>query len=143
MRGRQYIIDQIPTLRWPLRPLCAMLPGPIKHLIAERIRRYHLKKQIVTCQLWNLSEFLRQRDIAKIDLLKIDAEQSEEEILAGIAEADWPRIRQIVVEVHGGVEATKALAHMLTQRGFRTTTDCNPAMPTLALIYAVRPAECV
>jgi phthiocerol/phenolphthiocerol synthesis type-I polyketide synthase E len=138
-RGRQYIIDQIPTLRWPLRPLCAMLPGGIKHLIAERIRRYHLKKEIVTCQLWNVSEFLREHDIAKVDLLKLDAEQSEEEILAGIAAEDWPKIRQIVVEVHGGVEATRAIAEMLTQKGFRITTDCNPAMPTLALLYGVRP----
>lgn len=139
LRGRQYIIDQIPTLSWPLRPLCAMLPGPIKHVIAERIRRYHLKKEIVTCQLWNVSEFLRQHDIAQVDLLKLDAEQSEEEILAGVADEDWPKIRQIVVEVHGGADATKAMAAMLTQHGFRTTIDCNPAMPTLALIYGVRP----
>ena len=133
LRGRQYIIDQIPTLRWPLRPLCRLLPGPIKHLIAERIRRHYMKKEVVSCPLWNLSEFLRKHDIAKIDLLKLDAEQSEEAILAGIADADWPKIRQAIIEVHGGTEATRAMTQRLEKRGFRVVMDRNPAMPTLAL----------
>jgi phthiocerol/phenolphthiocerol synthesis type-I polyketide synthase E len=139
LRGRQYIIDQIPTLRWPLRPICRFLPGPIKHLIAERIRRHYMKKEIVSCPLWNLSEFMRQHNVAKVDLLKLDAEQSEEQILAGIADADWPKIRQAIIEVHGGDAATRAMVRMLEQRGFRVIVDSNPAMPTLALVYAVRP----
>ena len=28
LRGRQYIIDQIPTLRWPLRPFCRLHSRP-------------------------------------------------------------------------------------------------------------------
>ena len=138
MRGRQYIIDQIPTLRWPLRSILPWIPRPIKHLVAEQIRRYYLKKETVSCELWNLSDFLRQREIAQVDMLKIDAEQSEEEIMAGLAEEDWPKIRQIVVEVHGGISATRAMAELLGQRGFRTTVDPNPAIPTLALVYGVR-----
>lgn len=138
LRGRQYIIDQIPTLRWPLRPICHYLPEAIKHLIAERIRRYYLKKETVTCPLWNLSEFMRQHGITKVDLLKLDAERSEEQILAGIAEHDWPKIRQTVIEVHGGNAATRQMTAMLERRGFRTTIDANPAMPTLALVYGVR-----
>jgi FkbM family methyltransferase len=137
-RGRQYIIDQIPTLRWPLCSLLPWIPGPIKHLIAERFRRYYLKKETVTCELWNLSEFLRQHDITRIDLLKMDAEQSEEQIMAGLAEEDWHKIRQIVVEVHGGVAATRAMTELLRQRGFRTAIDPNPAIPTLSLVYGVR-----
>src|SRR5439155_1607713 len=87
-RGRQYVIDQIPTLPWPLRTICHYLPSFLQHLIAERFRRYYLKKETVTCPLWNLSDFLRQQNVAKVDLLKLDAEQSEEQILAGIAEDD-------------------------------------------------------
>jgi len=140
-RGRQYVIDQIPTLRWPMRPICAWLPMPIKLLVAECFRRYYLKKEVVTCELWNLSEFIKKHNIAKVDLLKLDAEQSEERILAGISEEDWPKIRQAVIEVHGGDAATRAIADMLTQRGFRAVIDKNPAMPTLALVYAVRSKE--
>jgi FkbM family methyltransferase len=137
-RGRQYVIDQIPTLRWPLRPLCAILPRPIKHLIAERFRRYYLKKEVVSCELWNLSEFMRRKEITRIDLLKLDAEWSEEQILAGIAEDDWPKIQQTVIEVHGGDGSARTIADMLTARGFCATIDINPAMPTLALIYGTR-----
>ena len=36
----------------------------------------------------------------KIDLLKIDVEKGELEVLNGIEDADWPRIHQIVMEVH-------------------------------------------
>jgi hypothetical protein len=88
--------------------------------------------------VWNLSEFLRSRDIGCVDLLKLDAEQSEEDILAGIADEDWPKIRQTVIEVHGGEMAAREMADFLEQRGFRATIDCNPAMPTLALVYGVR-----
>jgi hypothetical protein len=70
----------------------------------------------------------------------MDAEQSEEQILAGLAEEDWPKIRQIVVEVHGGVAATRAMTELLRQRGFRTAIDPNPAIPTLSLVYGVRPS---
>jgi phthiocerol/phenolphthiocerol synthesis type-I polyketide synthase E len=140
LRGRQYIIDQIPTVRWPFRTLLHLIPGPIKHLIAERMRRYHLKKEVVTCELWNLSDFLRQHDINRVDLLKMDAERCEQLILAGLAEEDWPKFRQIVVEVHGGDGATRAMVELLDQRGFRTAVEPNPAIPTLSLVYAVRPS---
>jgi phthiocerol/phenolphthiocerol synthesis type-I polyketide synthase E len=137
-RGRQYIIDQIPTLRWPLRTICHYTFSSVKRVLAEWIRRYYLKKEMVTCQLWNLSEFIKKHEIAKIDLLKLDAEQSEEQILAGIAEEDWQKIRQTVIEVHGGESATRTMVELLTQRGFRTTVEPNPAIPTLSLVYGVR-----
>jgi FkbM family methyltransferase len=139
LRGRQYIIDQIPTVRRPWRYFLYALPSPIKHLIAERIRRYYLKKEVVTCELWNLSQFIRERNIAKIDLLKLDAEQSEQQILAGIADEDWPKIRQAVIEVHGGKEETQSIVNLLNRHGLRTVIDSNPAMPSLALVYARRP----
>lgn len=139
LRGRQYIIDQIPTCRWPWRPLFKAIPLPIKHFIADYIRRYYLKQETLPCEMWNLSDFIRHHQVARIDLLKVDAENSEEPILAGIAREDWPKIRQTVIEVHGGEQATKAIANLLTQHGFHANIDTNPAMPTLSLVYGVRP----
>ncbi|MBI1831609.1 MAG: FkbM family methyltransferase [Planctomycetes bacterium] len=136
--GRQYVIDQIPTLPWGLRHFCAALPRFVQVIVAEMFRRYYLKKEFVTCELWNLSDFIKEKEIRQIDLLKVDAEQSEEHILGGIADDDWPKIRQIVVEVHGGAKATQAICESLNQGGLRTTIDMNPAMPTLSLVYGVR-----
>src|ERR1019366_7061027 len=138
-QGRDYVLSQIHTLSQPLRFLASHCPRLIQNAIAERIRRYYLKKESVTCQLRNLSAFLHAENIHQVDLLKIDAEQSEEDILAGLAEKDWPIIRQIVVEVHGGPEATKAMTDQFERRGFRTAVDPNPSLPGLSLVYAVRP----
>ena len=85
----------------------------LKDAIAELVRKYHLKKQTVTCELWTLSGFLRRYDVRRVDLLKIDAEQSERHILAGLAEKDWPKVRQVIVEVHEGEEATRAVVGLL------------------------------
>jgi len=136
--GRQYVIDQIPTLPWGVRHFCAVLPRFIQEIVAEMFRCYYLKKEVVSCELWNLSDFIRDKDIRHVDLLKIDAEHSEEPILSGITDDDWSKIRQTVIEVHGGNQATAKICDMLHQRGMRATIDKNPAMPSLSLVYGVR-----
>jgi len=137
-RGRDYVLSQVSTLPRPLRSLCAVTPKIVLDGVAELVRKFYLKKQTVQCPMWNLSEFLAKRDIGRVDLLKIDAERSEQNILAGIADGDWPKIRQLIVEVHDGAVATRDLVDMLARRGYRTAVDPNPAMPSLSLVYAVR-----
>ena len=53
-----------------------------------------------TCQLRNISHIVEEYSIEKIDLLKIDCEGAEYSALRGISDADWKKIRQVVVEVH-------------------------------------------
>jgi len=138
LRGREYVLTQASTLPAPLRWLCSITPKPLLDGVAELVRKFYMKKQTVQCPMWNLSEFLAQRNIEQVDLLKIDAERSEQNILAGIADRDWPKIRRLIVEVHDGVVATRDLVDMLARRGYRTAVDPNPAMPSLSLVYAVR-----
>jgi len=53
-----------------------------------------------------------------VDLLKIDVEGAEADVLAGIADADWPRIRQVVLETqHDGAR----IRDLLASRGFTVT----------------------
>src|SRR6266498_2223177 len=52
------------------------------------------------CRLRRLSDVMKEEGIDRIDLLKIDAERSEEEVLAGIEDEDWEKIDQIVMEAH-------------------------------------------
>ena len=137
VRGQNYILERFRTLPYPLPFLLSLLPGRGRRA-SERVRRFYLKKQEVTCELRTLSDVLRERNIARVDLLKIDAEQSEEQILAGLAEEDWPKIRQVIVEVHH-VAATQAIFEQLCRRGFRTAVDPNPSFPTLSLVFGVRP----
>ena len=47
-----------------------------------------------------------------MDLLKIDVERAELAALSGIAMSDWPKIQQVVLEVHdlaGRLAAVKGL----------------------------------
>ena len=42
---------------------------------------------------------IRAHSVSRIDLLKINVEKSELDVLRGLAPRDWPRIRQMVIEV--------------------------------------------
>ena len=66
----------------------------------EEITSGRLESQAYDCQLISVSDIIKENNIEKIDLLKIDAEKSELEILKGISDSDWEKIKQIVIEIH-------------------------------------------
>ncbi len=139
VRGREYVLGRFKVLPRPLALFISCLPGLMRRRLAERVRRFFLKKEEVACELMVLSDVIRENAIERIDLLKIDAEQAEDFILAGLSDDDWPKVRQIIVECHYGEARTQAIAALFERRGFRTTIDANPAFPTLFIVYAVRP----
>jgi len=53
------------------------------------------------CAVTTVSDILSRYGIEAVDLLKIDVERAEIDVLDGIRDIDWPKIRQIVVEVEG------------------------------------------
>lgn len=96
-----------PFLRW-LR----WLPPFLRSLILDQQSEKAFQIERVTCQLKTVSDIVREHDIQRIDLLKVDVEKSELDVFLGIEEQDWPKIKQVVVEVHdldGRVETITAL----------------------------------
>jgi len=90
---------------------------------ADEILEDRFKGQEVVCQLTTLSTVIRERGVERIDLLKIDAEKSEWDILQGIEPADWPKIAQVVVEIHD-LEARLAKTHeLLAGHGFSVVVE--------------------
>ena len=89
-----------------------------------------------------LSSIIAEQGISHIDLLKINAEKSEWEILQGIEEKDWVKIRQIVVEVDLNQNLQDILDAM-EQHGFETVVeqDALLAGTSLRYVYAIRPSE--
>lgn len=87
-----------------------------------------------------VSRVMRDERIERIDLLKIDAEKSEADILAGIDEADWARIRQVVAEVHDVGGRASSIAENLESRGFAVIVETDPAHRSTELrqVFAVR-----
>lgn len=89
----------------------------------EELLDRRLRAEAWTCPLRTVSDVVREHGVETIDLLKVDVEKSEADVLAGIAEADWPKVRQAVVEVHDRGDRLHRLASLLAGRGFRVETE--------------------
>ncbi len=135
--ARRWIKRQECTLAAPLRWLACCLTDGMREWIAERIRRHHLKPVATMVPLITVSQALYSCGQGRLDLLKIDTEGSEEAIMRGIAQDDWKRIRQLVIECHAADMANR-LSAMLHARGYKITMDANPQLPELPMIYASR-----
>jgi FkbM family methyltransferase len=74
------------------------------------------------CPVTTVSAEVARHGIDRIDLLKIDAEGSELDVLAGIDPADWPRIGQVVLEAHGA-ELRHGAEAVLREHGFHVSAQ--------------------
>jgi FkbM family methyltransferase len=71
-------------------------------------------QQTCSCRVISVSDLISQENLRRVDLLKVDAEGMELAVLRGIAPLDWPRVRQLVAEVHDVVEGSSGrLAQVL------------------------------
>jgi natural product biosynthesis luciferase-like monooxygenase protein/FkbM family methyltransferase len=102
-----------------------------------------LKSESHRCRLRPLSDLIRELAIERIDLLKVDVEKSELAVLQGIADADWPKIAQVVLEIHTR-ELLEQTSEILAARGYELAVD--EFIPTgewgeaVWMVYAVRRA---
>jgi len=94
----------------------------------------------VACRLRTISQIINERRLDRVDLLKLDVERSELDALRGIEEGDWLKIRQIVIETHGGPDETEAIAGMLRRRGFSVSVEQEQALQrtVVSMLFAVR-----
>jgi 31-O-methyltransferase len=75
------------------------------------------------CLLRTVSQVLAEHDIETVDLLKVNVEKAERDVLAGIDDADWPRIRQVVGQVHDIGGRLDTVREEMTRRGFSVVCD--------------------
>jgi FkbM family methyltransferase len=99
------------------------------------------KKTTFPCSLRTLSEIVDEEGVTRIDLLKIDAERSEREVIAGIRAEHWEMIRQVVAEVQDDLGALGEVQRLLAEHGFEVTTKQDPLLKGTAVfsIFAKRP----
>jgi natural product biosynthesis luciferase-like monooxygenase protein/FkbM family methyltransferase len=89
----------------------------IDEFLAERYR-----SETYLCELKTLSTIIREYKIEQIDLLKIDVEKSEYLVLEGIDEQDWPKIKQLAIEVDG-LENLQKITTLLEQKNYQVSVD--------------------
>jgi FkbM family methyltransferase len=70
------------------------------------------------CPTTTLSTVVQDREVPRIDLLKVDVEGAELDVLRGIAEPHWSRIRQVVLEGHDHDGRLCEITELLRARGF-------------------------
>ncbi|MBA3354607.1 MAG: amino acid adenylation domain-containing protein [Pyrinomonadaceae bacterium] len=110
----------------------------IDELLTERLR-----SERITCQLKTISDVIRENDVKRIDLLKIDVEKSELDVLVGIQEEDWPKIKQLVVEINNTDGRLERITTLLERHGYELSVQQHPLLKDTGLydLYAVRPSE--
>lgn len=95
-------------------------PGDVLETDVEDLTADRLAAETIECRLTSVSDIIRENGIARIHLLKIDAEKSEAGILRGIEEEHWPLIEQLVIEVHDRSRAAvQSIEEQLIRRGYR------------------------
>jgi amino acid adenylation domain-containing protein/non-ribosomal peptide synthase protein (TIGR01720 family)/FkbM family methyltransferase len=95
-----------------------------------------------TCQLKTLSDVISENKVERIDLLKVDVEKSEEDVLKGIRDEDWGKIKQVVIEVHDVGGRLERINSLLRRHGFNLSVEQDVLLKNTGLycVYAVRPS---
>ncbi|MDP9838381.1 amino acid adenylation domain-containing protein/FkbM family methyltransferase [Neorhizobium huautlense] len=70
-----------------------------------------------------LSQLIDEAGLQTIDLLKINVEKSEEAVLAGLRADHWPRIKQIVLELHDFDDRLARVTGLLKDKGFEVIVE--------------------
>ncbi|HEY6802400.1 MAG TPA: non-ribosomal peptide synthase/polyketide synthase [Pyrinomonadaceae bacterium] len=99
--------------------------------------------QTYDCELRTLSDVIREHGVEQIDLLKVDVEKSELDVLQGIEDQDWPRIKQIVMEVDDKEGLLPTICGLLKQHGFEVTVEQGTSLERTSLynLYAIHPTR--
>ena len=89
-----------------------------------------------------LSEIIEEEGLESIDLLKINVEKSELDVLRGIEEADWAKIKQIVLEADTK-DNLQAITILLEGHGYDLSIDQDVLLENTQLyyVYAIRPSS--
>jgi amino acid adenylation domain-containing protein/FkbM family methyltransferase len=95
---------------------------------ADELLAGRFENEAHECRLRTLSSVISENNVAQIDLLKIDVQRAELDVLKGIEEEDWQKIRQVVMEVHDarGTQSegrANEIGALLRRRGFAVVVE--------------------
>ena len=110
--------------------------------IENLFEEFFQEKEQVACEVRTLSSVINELGIDSIDLLKIDVEGEEYEVFQSIEAKDWPKIKQIVAEIHDQKRRLKQISQMLADKGFKIQLEKRDLLPSTFVdifhLYAVR-----
>jgi FkbM family methyltransferase len=116
---RNNVIENLEHAPRHIQRLLAIVPPWLRPFFIDRDLNQIFQIDNVSCQLKKISDIIKEYEIEKINLLKIDVEKSEADVLLGIDDRDWCKIDQIVVEVHDNNNQLKAIKALLADKEFK------------------------
>ena len=131
---KQFVIDFIPGAKY--------VPKFMRKSVIKMGLKRMYKAKLLPCKLRTISDIIKENSVKIINLMKIDAENYESQVLSGINEPDWDKIRQISMEVHehisGGKNLLKRITDILKNKGFQVKTDLNSRFSLMGvyMLYA-------
>lgn len=132
--NRRFVLDCMH--RWPWHAVAWALPSRFKAWLAGCIFDWYSRFELESCAMATVSDFVRQKGLVRIDLLKVDVEGGELAVLRGVEDEHWPLIRQAVVEVHQRSDLEE-VETVFEHRGFEVVSESFPP-PGMTLVYARR-----
>jgi 31-O-methyltransferase len=108
---------------------------------SDRIVLGRYEQQPFLAEVSTLAREIASFNIKKIDLLKLDVEKSELHVLRGMKSSDWPRVRQVVAEVHDINGRLSDFTDLLGAQGFDVSAEQEELLKGTEIytVYAVRP----
>lgn len=137
---------------WRTKGLRALLLLPFfpfrKRLLGPAFERAMANGISVACNIRTLSGIVREHNVKRIDLLKIDVEGAEMDVLAGIESPHWSLIRRLAIEVEpANKHQVPALLDRLLSLGFASVEventfggPSNLEDPIACTVFATRSA---
>lgn len=89
----------------------------------DRLMEGRFATHSYSCEMRRLSDVISEQGIRRIDLLKIDTEKAEADVVSGLTDADWGKVRQVVMEVHDLNGRLDWMREILHRQGFTTCVD--------------------
>ena len=111
----------------------------------EEILEVKFQSVTLPVRLRPLGDLIEESGLERIDLLKINIERAELDALVGIRDEQWPRIRQVTLEVHDVDGRLHTVLALLRDKGFEVVAEedwsLEHAAGTNYYLYAVRRGE--
>jgi 31-O-methyltransferase len=107
---------------------------------ADELLATRFESVTVDCALERVATVVSRLGIEGIDLLKVDTERAELDVMLGVGEQLWPRVRNVVVEVEDDAGQAAAIRDLLTGYGMRVRVSQSDEYRGTALhmLYASR-----
>lgn len=126
LKVNQYVQNYNETIvKW--MPIAKIIPKFLRKSVVKAGLKNMYKTKLMDCTLRPLSDIISENKIERIDLLKIDAENYEREVVAGIKYSDWDKIQQVSMEIHthikGGENLLNEISELLKTKKFQVNVD--------------------